>query len=117
MSISAFDPKPTSSIDAAPPFRLEFNQYDALSSGGDMRRRNFITALGSAVAWPVVARAQQPGRTRRIGVLHPLAANDPIAKARLSAFQDGLAQLGWTDGRNVNIEFRWSAGIEAETRR
>jgi putative ABC transport system substrate-binding protein len=66
-----------------------------------MRRREFITLLGGAVAaWPLAARAQQPERVRRIGVLMPFAENDPDAMAQLSGFMEGLAHLGWTDGRN-----------------
>ena len=66
-----------------------------------MRRRQFIAGLGSAAAWPAVARAQQPDRVRRIGVLMGLDENDPDAKARISAFTQALAELGWTDGRNM----------------
>ena len=62
-----------------------------------MRRREFIAGLGSAAAWPVVARAQQPGgRMRRIGVLMAYGESDPEAKAHLSAFMQGLGELGWT---------------------
>jgi putative ABC transport system substrate-binding protein len=75
-----------------------------------MRRREFITLLGGAVAWPVEARAQQPERVRRIGVLSGLAANYPDAQALTAAFLQGLQQLGWTDSRNVQIEYRWGAG-------
>jgi putative ABC transport system substrate-binding protein len=74
-----------------------------------MRRREFIAGLG-AVAWPVVARAQQPERVRRIGVLVPANENDPEAKALLSWFTQGLAKLGWTEGRNVLMDVRWAAG-------
>jgi putative ABC transport system substrate-binding protein len=76
-----------------------------------MQRREFIAGLGSAAAaWPAVARAQQPDRVRRIGVLMPTAESDPEAKARLSGFTQGLAELGWTDGRNVRMDVRWIAG-------
>ena len=76
-----------------------------------MQRREFIVLLGGAAAtWPIVARAQQPERVRRIGVLSGLAANDPDTQARMAAFLQGLQQLGWTDGRNVQIEYRWGAG-------
>jgi putative tryptophan/tyrosine transport system substrate-binding protein len=75
-----------------------------------MRRREFITLLGgAAAAWALAAPAQQPDRIRRIGVLMPFAVDDPEAKARLAAFLDGLQRLGWTDGRNVRIDTRWSA--------
>ena len=73
-------------------------------------RPNFITLLGGAAAWPLAARAQQGGRVRRIGVLMPLEENDPLAKARMSAFKQALAGLGWTDGRNVRMDVRWSGG-------
>jgi putative ABC transport system substrate-binding protein len=72
-----------------------------------MRRREFIAGLGSAVAWPVVGRAQQGDRVRRIGVLMAYDENDPLAKAFVSAFIQALADLGWTDGRNVQIDIRW----------
>ncbi len=73
-----------------------------------MRRRDFITLLGgTALTAPRVAFAQATDRMRRIGVLMPLAVDDPEAKVRLAAFLDGLQQLGWTDGRNVRIDARW----------
>jgi putative ABC transport system substrate-binding protein len=73
-----------------------------------IRRREFIAGLGSAAAWPVVARAQQGDRVRRIGVLMPGEENnDPQAKSRLSAFTQALAGLGWTDSRNVRMDLRW----------
>jgi len=76
-----------------------------------MRRREFITLLGgAAAAWPLAARAQQGERMRRIGVLMPIAAANPQAPVRIAAFLQGLAQFGWTDGRNVRIEYRWGAG-------
>ena len=70
-------------------------------------RRAFIAGLGSAAAWPVVARAQPMDRVRRIGVLLPLDENDPEYKPRISAFTQALAVLGWTDGRNVRMDLRW----------
>jgi putative ABC transport system substrate-binding protein len=76
-----------------------------------MRRREFITLLGGmALTAPRAAFSQATDRTRRIGVLMPLAVDDPEAKARLAAFLDGLQQLGWTDGRNVRIDTRWPGG-------
>jgi len=72
-----------------------------------MRRRDFITLIGSAAAWPLAARAEQGERIRRIGVLMPSAADDPEFQARITAFLQGLAQLGWLDGRNVRIDSRW----------
>jgi putative ABC transport system substrate-binding protein len=76
-----------------------------------MKRREFITLLGgAAVTWPLAARAQQPDGMRRIGVLMSLASDDPAGKTRLTAFLQGLEQLGWIDGRNVRIDTRWAAG-------
>ena len=72
-----------------------------------MRRREFIAGLGSAAALPIVARAQQSDRLRRIGVLMPADENDPESKARISAFTQALAGLGWTEGRNVRMDIRW----------
>src|SRR5262245_51150675 len=75
-----------------------------------MHRRSFLTLLGgaSAAAWPLAARAQQGERIRRIGVLMPGDENDPEGKRRVSAFTQALADLGWTDGRNVRMELRWA---------
>ena len=75
-----------------------------------MRRRDFIGLLGGASAWPLAARGQQPDRMRRIGVLMDQAPDDPDSSPRTAAFLGGLQQLGWTDGRNVRIDTRWSAG-------
>ena len=76
-----------------------------------MRRREFITLIGgAATAWPLAARAQQGGRVRRIGVLMPATADDPEGQARVTAFLQELAQLGWIAGRNVQIDVRWGAG-------
>jgi putative tryptophan/tyrosine transport system substrate-binding protein len=75
-----------------------------------VKRREFITMLGSAAAWPTVARAQQPERVRRISVLQGGAADDPELQAGYVAFQQGLQQLGWTDGQNVRIDRRLGAG-------
>ena len=77
--------------------------------GACMRRRDFIGLVGgAAVAWPLVARAQQPERLRRIGVLVASPADDAELQARVAAFKEGLAQLGWTEGRNVRIDTRWA---------
>ena len=73
-----------------------------------MKRREFIAGLGSAAAWPVVARAQQPDRMRRIGVLMAYDESDPEAKRWLSAFMQGLAELGWSDGHNLRMDVRWA---------
>ena len=76
-----------------------------------MRRREFITLLGGAgVVWPLAARAQQGERMRRIGVLNNIAADDPDAPVRVAALAQGLQELGWTIGRSLRIEYRWSAG-------
>ena len=83
-----------------------------------MRRREFISLLGgAAAAWPFAARAQQGERMRRIGVLMPLAEDDPEGQSRLRAFVQGLQQLGWTDGRNLRIDIRWGAGDAERIRR
>ena len=81
-----------------------------------MLRREFIAGLGSAAALPVVVRAQQPERMRHIGVLMPWEENDPEGKRRHSAFIQALADLGWTDGRNVRIDLRWAGGDINRTR-
>jgi len=75
-----------------------------------MKRREFIGLLGGAGAWPLAARAQQADRVRLIGVLMNTAADDPEGRARNAAFERGLQELGWTDGRNVRIDYRWGAG-------
>ena len=72
-----------------------------------MRRREFVTLIGvAAAAWPLAARAQQPERMRRIGVLMPLAADDPVSQVRLAAFLQALKELHWSDGRNLRIDYR-----------
>jgi putative tryptophan/tyrosine transport system substrate-binding protein len=83
-----------------------------------MRRREFIAGLGGAAAWPSEVGAQQPTRMRRIGVmLGTLPADDPEAQARVTAFVQGLQELGWTDGRNVRIEYRWGLADSDRLRR
>ena len=72
-----------------------------------MKRRAFITLLGGAVAWPLAARAQQAGAVRRIGALMYLAADDPDSPAYVAAFARGLQELGWIEGRNIRIDYRW----------
>src|SRR2546429_9903964 len=72
-----------------------------------MRRRDFIALLGG-MAWSLAARAQQPARTRRLGVLFTLTKENADGQARLAAFRQGLEALGWTDGRNLHIEDRWA---------
>src|SRR5262249_21241472 len=76
-----------------------------------MRRRDFIKVIaGSAATWPFTARAQQSERIRRIGVLMPFAIDNPEGQARITAFLQELRQLGWTEGRNLQIEYRWDTG-------
>ena len=75
-----------------------------------MRRRAFITLLGGAAALPLRARAQQGDRVRRIGVLLPYDENETVTKPLVSAFMQALAQLGWTDGRDVRMDLRWTGG-------
>src|SRR5262245_49128520 len=76
-----------------------------------MRRREFITLLGgAAAALPLPARAQQGERMRRIGVLWAIAESDPDAQLRVKAFEAGLQELGWVEGRNLRIDYRWSPG-------
>jgi putative tryptophan/tyrosine transport system substrate-binding protein len=81
-----------------------------------MRRREFITLLGGATAWPIAARAQQGEQMRRIGVLMAINANDAQAQVRIAAFVAGLQQLGWTVGKNVQVDYRL-AGTDADTLR
>ena len=72
-----------------------------------MKRREFITLLGGAAAWPLAARAQQPQHLRRVGVLMNLAADDLEGQARQAAFLQGLQEAGWSVGRNLRIDIRW----------
>src|SRR5262249_50641563 len=101
-------PRPRSTADAACPRRR-----------GDrvIRRREFITLLGgAAAAWPLVARAQQGERMRRIGVLMTLAADDPEAPTRIGAFLQGMQEFGWAIGRNLRIDYRWSPDVTSITK-
>jgi putative ABC transport system substrate-binding protein len=83
-----------------------------------MLRREFITLLGgAAAAWPIAARAQQREQMKRIGILQPATADDAVFQARLAAFYQGLALLGWSIGRNVRIDIRWATANAAEIRR
>ena len=82
-----------------------------------MRRREFITVLGGAGAWPAVARGQPRDRVRRIGVLTPWASDDAEAQDRVTAFTQGLQQLGWAVGQNVRVDYRWGDGKVATTRK
>src|SRR6516225_9575975 len=75
-----------------------------------MRRREFITLVGGSVAWPRAARAQQTGQMRRLGMLLPFAKDNSEGQARIAAFLQALQKLGWTEGRNLQIEYRWGSG-------
>src|SRR5271156_2493097 len=75
-----------------------------------MRRREFVSLICGAAAWPFAARAQQADRIRRIGVLMLYPENDPQGQRRATAFQEGLHKLGWVVGRNVQIDFQWGFG-------
>jgi putative ABC transport system substrate-binding protein len=76
-----------------------------------MKRREFITLLGGATAWPLAARAQQPERMRRIGLLMASVETDPVGQERVEALRSGLKEFGWVEGRNLEILLRWS-GVE-----
>jgi len=83
-----------------------------------MKRREFITLLGgAAMAWPLETRAQQPERMRRIGVLVGGRVTDPVSKSQSAALLQGLQQLGWTDGRNIRIDYRWGDGNADDIRK
>jgi putative ABC transport system substrate-binding protein len=84
----------------------------------DMRRRQFISLLGgTAAAWPIAAGGQEGKRVRRVAALMPYTANDPQVQNRNAAFLQGLQQLGWTVGQNIQIDYRWSEGNEDDTRK
>jgi putative tryptophan/tyrosine transport system substrate-binding protein len=82
-----------------------------------MRRREFIMLVGGAAAWPTTTYAQQRDGQPRIGVLMTSLADSPEGQARMAAFLQGLQQLGWTDGRSIQIDVRWSGGNDAKTRK
>src|SRR5215831_11141169 len=82
-----------------------------------MKRRDFITFVAGAAAWPMAARAQQPERMRRIGVLVPLAEGDPFARTQVDAFVTALQQWGWIEGLNARIETRWAGPSPSDIRR
>jgi putative tryptophan/tyrosine transport system substrate-binding protein len=82
-----------------------------------MRRREFIALFGGATAWPFAAQAQQPERMRRIGVLLPIAKDDPDYQPWVSAFVKSLEELGWIDGRNVRVDIHWATTNAAEIRK
>src|SRR5215467_7046022 len=75
-----------------------------------MRRREFIILLGGGIAYSLVSRAQQPDRVRRIGFLLTLAEDHPVASIRIQAFRQRLQELGWTEGGNIQIDYRFAAG-------
>jgi hypothetical protein len=82
-----------------------------------MRRRQFITLIGSAAVWPLAARAEQGKQVRRVGVLMNLTADDLEASARVTVLGQGLQQLGWTLGRNMQMDYRWGAAADADRSR
>jgi putative ABC transport system substrate-binding protein len=75
-----------------------------------MKRREFITLLGATASWPPVARAPQPARMRRLGLLLGFAESDPLAQSWNTAFVQRLRELGWTEGRNIRFDYRWTVG-------
>jgi putative tryptophan/tyrosine transport system substrate-binding protein len=75
-----------------------------------LKRREFVTLIGGVAAWPITARAQQPERMRRIGVLILYPENDPEGQLRATAFRQGLEKFGWVAGRNIQIDFQWGLG-------
>jgi putative tryptophan/tyrosine transport system substrate-binding protein len=81
-----------------------------------LKRREFITLLGGAAAWPLAARAQHAGGMRRIGVLMFTASDDPYGKKSVKAFQGGLQELGWMESRNIQIDIRWAPNVESMQR-
>jgi hypothetical protein len=120
---SAFDPSATLAVHRGNGFYARFEPYQStrlsryntvlLSLGANMRRREFITLLGGvAAAWPLAARAQQGDGMRRIGVLMGSAESDQEGQARVAAFREGLRKLGWAEGRNIQIDYRWATPVE-----
>ena len=82
-----------------------------------MKRREFVAGLGSVMAWPVMAGAQQSDGVRRVGVLMGFSETDAQAQTYMAAFREGLRKLGWTEDRNIKIETRWATHADADTRR
>ena len=82
-----------------------------------MKRREFVAGLGSVMAWPVMAGAQQSDGVRRVGVLMGFSETDAQAQTYMAAFREGLRKLGWTEDRNIKIETRWATHVDADTRR
>jgi hypothetical protein len=126
MAPSTRDPNPTLPVRVTiqpktkpSPFQCaSLSQYDALSraSGVARRRREFITLLGGTVTWPLAPRAQEPGRKRRIDGLMLQAEDDPESTPRIAALVQGLQQLNWSTGRNLQIDIRWGAADAARSR-
>ena len=81
-----------------------------------MRRRDFITLLSGATAWPLVARAQTPARIQRIGILSAFAEDDPEARGNIAVFRRALEKLGWTEDANARIDYRWGGADAARIR-
>ena len=79
-----------------------------------MRRRDFVKGIAGAIGWPIAARAQQPDRQRRVGVLLPIAKDDPEYQPWVTAFRQALQELGWVDGRNMRIDIHWATANLAE---
>src|SRR5712692_1145258 len=82
-----------------------------------MKRREFITLVGGAAAWPLAARGQQPGRMRRIGMLMSASESDTEYQSLLATFRDELKKMGWGEGRNIGIDYRWKAVDEKSRQR
>src|ERR1051326_1646735 len=85
--------------------------------GADMRRRTFLSVVGGAVAWPVAAHAQRREQLRRVAIFMGTVADDPRAQTQLARLLQSLQQHGWTVGRNLNVEYRWTAGKIDEARK
>jgi putative tryptophan/tyrosine transport system substrate-binding protein len=109
----AYDPKRTSSevLYWASRTSVSIATIPDESSAGGMRRREVITLLGGAAVWPLAARAQQRDRLKYLGVLWGLAENDNVYEPYLSAFKQRIEDLGWIDGRNVRVEYRFTGGV------
>src|ERR671917_377407 len=90
--------------------------HRSVRRGDRMRRRQFIAVIGSAAAWPLTTRAQQDEHARRIGVLMPYAESDREGQAFVAAFRQELQKLGWTEGRNFRIDYRWAIPGDAKSR-
>src|SRR5262245_3105271 len=101
--------QPTHSFPAASLWQAE-RAVDLWEGRLNIKRRAFIMLLGGAAVWPLAAKAQQPERVRRIGVLMGYPEGDPQAQANVTALRQGLREVGWTEGRNVQIDYRWAGG-------